>query len=357
VARDRAVDSKRAQPGKIAADLLRAGEHDQVGAVQIRGGACPSKLDSRHAAQRLELVEVADVRRAEDSDSHGLRAGDRSGRRRDVEEAVLVRQPMATHHRYHAGERHAGQELEIAWPGLEQRSVATEAVQDKAVQRASQVVGQQGPSSVQMRERAAAVDVGDEQAREAAEIARLARGAEIDVVLRCEIDLRGRARAFDHHEIAIGGHARQARACGVGERCTAFAPALAREIGVDVAVDDHLARRVALGLEQDGIHVDRRLDTCRERLEILRRADLRAEAVEPGDDPRVVAHVLRLEGCTAMPRRAATRHSAVASQLLPAPLDVPQTIAKRVIAEPASSAKPATDRRWQIAWQEHEECD
>ena len=41
-----------------------------------------------------------------------------------------------------------------------------------------------------------------------------------------------------------------------------------------------------------------------------------------------------LNGRTTVPRRAAERHSAVASQLLPAPLDVPQTITKRVMAGP-----------------------
>jgi hypothetical protein len=73
-----------------------------------------------------------------------------------------------------------------------------------------------------------------------------------------------------------------------------------------------------------------------QRLEVLRRADFTqlqpSIGTAPRHDTRVVAHVLRLERRHAMPRRAATRHSAVASQLLPAPLLVPQTTRVRVMA-------------------------
>ncbi len=46
-----------------------------------------------------------------------------------------------------------------------------------------------------------------------------------------------------------------------------------------------------------------------------------------------------LNGRTTTPWRAAQRHSAVASQLLPAPLEVPHTITLRVMTAPRDRAR------------------
>ncbi len=163
------------------------------------------------------------MRRTQHGDAQpaGLRRGGIAG----VEQAVLVGQAVVAHHRDDARERHARHAPQVARAGLQQAGVAAEPVQHEAVQRAAQVVGQQRPGAEQVGERAAAVDVGDQQAVQRAEFACLARAAQVDVVLRREIDLGGRAGAFDDDEVAAAGQSLQACARCHGQRGAAFAPA------------------------------------------------------------------------------------------------------------------------------------
>ena len=64
---------------------------------------------------------------------------------------------------------------------------------------------------------------------------------------------------------------------------------------MDAALDDDLGAGLALGLEEDGVHVDGRGDAGGAGLEGLGAADLAAV----GGDGGVVGHVLRLEGADA----------------------------------------------------------
>ena len=59
----------------------------------------------------------------------------------------------------------------------------------------------------------------------------------------------------------------------------------------DAALDDHLRPDFALGLQQNGVHVNARLHAGRPRLQRLRASDLAAVSGDGG----IVRHVLRLE--------------------------------------------------------------
>ena len=168
----------------------------------------------------------------------------------------------------------------------EERRVAAELVQHEAAEELPVLLRQERPGAVEVRERAAAVDVRDEQHGGAGDV----RAAHVREVGVAEVDLRGTARALEHDELVLGEQAPQ-RVLGDGpERAATLAPGKAAEREIGPAEDDDLAARVALRLDEHRIHAHVGLDAGREGLQVLRDADLPA-----GDDAGVVRHVLRLE--------------------------------------------------------------
>ena len=87
------------------------------------------------------------------------------------------------------------------------------------------------------------------------------------------------------------------------------------------AQDHHLARPVARGLEQDGVHGRLGLDPRGEGLDPLGVADLDPSAVTAA----LSAMFWALNGATFTPWRASSRHSPATTNDLPASLVVPHT--------------------------------
>ena len=109
---------------------------------------------------------------------------------------------------------------------------------------------------------------------------------------------------------------------------------------VDLPEQHHLAVRVALGLEQHRVHAHLGLGARRQRLEVLRAADL-AGRRQPATTRALLLMFCALNGATFRPWRAYQRHSAVASQLLPAPLVVPSTMTQRGRSMRSARLSPA----------------
>ena len=282
--RDGAVQALRAQPGQVAGGVLGAGQDDPVGPGHVGGRTRPHQPHARNVLQRLEFVEVADARVRDDRDGPAHATG-RDGAL--IEDAVFLRQAMAPPHRQRGDRGDAGEVLQHSGPGLEQRGVAAELVEHEAADELALALVQQGPRAVQVGEGAAAVDVGHQQAARL----RMLRDAQVDDVAVHQVDLGGRAGAFDHHHVVVlaqfieraGDHGPHLRA--------ALVPWNAGQGLVHLPQQHHLAVGVVLGLEQQRVHAHVRLGPRGQRLEVLRAADLAA-----GNDTRVVAHVLRLEG-------------------------------------------------------------
>ena len=103
---------------------------------------------------------------------------------------------------------------------------------------------QQSPGTVQMRKRAAFVDVGHQQAGRI----RVQSDAHIDDVAAGQIDFSRRTCAFDDHYIVVGYQFVE-RSCNARPHMqAALAPRHACQRFVHMAEHDHLAVRVALGL-------------------------------------------------------------------------------------------------------------
>ena len=106
----------------------------------------------------------------------------------------------------------------------------------------------------------------------------------------CEVDL-GRAPAPSITTSSYSSSSDpSARSIGGQSAGAALAPRQRAQRQVGPAVDHDLAAAFALRLHEHRVHADIRLDSRRERLEVLRDADLAAV-----DDPGVVRHVLPLE--------------------------------------------------------------
>ena len=244
-------------------------------------------MHARALPQRFELVEVADLRKRD----HGhLNACARAGGP-VVEHAVFFGQPVATPHRQDRERGHAGELLQLLRAGRKQRCVATKTVQHKTADQRAFFRQQQLVRAEQVGERTATVDVGHEQASGLG----VQGGAHVDVVARVQVDLGRRARAFDHDDLVVAHQRVEPVACERPQALAAFAPGHGGQVGAHAAHHDHLAGGVVLGLEQHRVHAHLGRGARRQRLKVLRAADLAHRAVDARHDTRVVAHVLRLE--------------------------------------------------------------
>ena len=172
-------------------------------------------------------------------------------------------------------------------PGLQQTDVAAKAVDDEAAHPRLLARRQTRERAGQMREHAAAIDIGHQHDRA---IDRF-RETHVGDVAIAQIDLGGTARAFDENRVVRRLQTRirfQHRL----ERDGLVVVIRARiEIHARLAVDDHLRAAIAGRLEQHRIQIGVRGDARRHRLQRLSAADLAAV-----DRHRAVErHVLRLE--------------------------------------------------------------
>ena len=170
---------------------------------------------------------------------------------------------------------------------LEQARVAAELVDDEACDRRGVLRLERRLRPENLREDAAAVDVGDKHDRTAGG----ASEAHVSDVALAQIDLGRAARAFDEHEIGLALEVRKTvehRAHQLRLERLIFSRASGAD---DAALDHDLRADLALRLQEHGIHMDARRNPAGQRLQGLRPPDLAAVVGDRG----VVRHVLRLE--------------------------------------------------------------
>ena len=189
--------------------------------------------------------------------------------------------------------------LTVFMPSSNRRGIAAEAIDDEAhdhrgVGRLDHRLG-----ADQAGDDAAAVDVAQQHDRDVGR----PRKAHVGDVVGAQIDLGGRACAFDQHEVALPGQVLEAfehRAHELGLHRLVVA---GLGVAENLALHHDLRADIALGLQQHGVHVHARRHPRGARLQRLGAADLAAV----GGDRGIVRHVLRLERAHA---KAAAREGA-----------------------------------------------
>jgi hypothetical protein len=137
-----------------------------------------------------------------------------------------------------------------------------------------------------VRERAAALDVGDERDPRVGQ----PRDAHVREVGALQVDLRRAPGALDDQQLVIAREGEQRLLDHRPQRRRPLPPRPPAQTQIRAPEYDHLAARVGLGLDQHRVHPHLRLDPGGARLQPLRHADLPTV-----DHARVVGHVLRLE--------------------------------------------------------------
>ena len=302
---DGRVQPLRAQPGQIAGRGLAAGQHDPVSALQLRGRARPDQAQARHVFQGLEFIQIAQARPGDDGHRQRRHAGVPAAGRRAavVKHPVFFGQAVLALHGNGGHGGHARQAFELLRRGREQGGIAPEFVEHKAVDERTVGLGQQRPGAVKMGESAAPVHIGHQQAARAS----VAGHAHVHDIARHEVDLGGRACAFDDQHVVFGPQRIQRGGNVRPGHGPALAPGQRRQLRAGLPQQHGLAARIGLGLEQQRVHAHIRHGARGQRLKVLGRADFahfrahlcracfRIAGCQARHHAGVVAHVLRLE--------------------------------------------------------------
>ncbi|MDR9033675.1 hypothetical protein FEP52_03080 [Burkholderia multivorans] len=286
MALDDRFPARLAQPREIALHALRAGQDQQVG---VRHGAAfpVREFDLRMRAQRIEVGVIADARQRRHDDAQHARvaACGRAARLRGQHVLSIEQQPVQI--RQHAEHRLARLRAQPVEARLQQRDIAAEAVDHEAAHARALAVRQACERADEMREHAAAVDVGDQHDRTVDALGK----AHVRDVAFAQVDLGRAAGTFDDHRVVTRAQPRVRFEHRI-ERDRLVVVIRARvQVRARLAVDDHLRAAIAGRLQQHRIEIRMRRDAGGQRLQRLRAADLAAV----GRDRAVERHVLRLE--------------------------------------------------------------
>ena len=287
-----------AQPVQVGLHRLGAGQHEQVAGRNALPGTDPVEVDLRMQTQGVEVVVVGAARidHGDGLESGGCLADDFGG------DCILGIEHQSVQIGNHAQHRFAGALLQPVEPAFEQADVAAKAVDDKALDARLLRRREQLQCSHQVREDAAAVDVGNQNHRHVGGFGE----AHVGDVAIAQIDFRRTAGAFHQHTVEFGLEPLPA----FHHRLHRNALVLVIVAGIQgvegFAVDDHLRALLGGGFQQHRVEIDARREPRRQRLQRLGAADFAAV----GGDGRVQGHVLWLERRdvhTASPEDAAQR--------------------------------------------------
>jgi hypothetical protein len=187
----------------------------------------------------------------------------------------------------HTKDRLAGLALEPGEPGGEQGALAAESIDHDPHHALAFRFGEAFQCTHHVGERAAAVDVGDQQH---GAVDRFGE-AHVGDVARAQVHLRRAARTLDDHGLETAAQALESGDDLAKQPRLRLLVGARLHIRKRLAADDDLRAAVARGLEQHRVHVGKRRDARRLRLQRLRARDFAAV----GGDCAVERHVLRLE--------------------------------------------------------------
>src|SRR6266545_4819563 len=259
--------------------MLRAGEDDQVGAVQVFGRLRPAHRC--HLLQRFELIEVGSKGIA----NHRYNAGWRRAAGSRLASAILVRQ-LVLKPGNHADHRDPGRLGDSLWSRCQQRDLAAELVEDETAKALSRLARYQRPGPVEMCEGTSAIDISHKEYRS------VCRGSctsvrHIDVH---QVDFRRTSRALKDHDVICGKQRFQRFQDRRPEARSTFPPWPRRDFRIRLSQQHNLATRHPFRLDEYWVHPDIGGGSCGQSLEVLCGPDLAALY-----DTRVVGHVLGLE--------------------------------------------------------------
>ena len=169
---------------------------------------------------------------------------------------------------------------------VEQGYIAAELVDEVAVHQSPLGCLQQVPGADETRQRAAALDVGNDQHG----YPRRHGEAHIGDVAGAQIDLGRTARALDQDQLGVFREAGEALQHPRHQARLQRVVVTGAGAALDPSLDHNLTASLALGLQEHRVHVDRGRGAAGARLQRLGTADLAARR-----DGGVVGHVLRLE--------------------------------------------------------------
>ncbi len=278
-----------AQPGQVGHGGPAAGQDHQVGVGDLGGGGDEPDRHARLGRQRVGVGEVADPGQPDHRHPEHVagRAQGRLIRPGPEAERVLRVQPQPGRPRQHAEHRPAGEVAQPVQARLQQSGVAAELVHHEPGDQRLVLGAEQGEGAVQGGQRAAPVDVGDHDHRQA----RRPGQAHVRDVVRAQVDLGRAARTLADDRVEPVRQPGQAGQHGARQARLEFGVGHGIRLGDRFPEHHDLAGAVAAGLEQHRVQCRLGLDARRGGLHRLGPADLRAI---PGDH-RVQRHVLRLE--------------------------------------------------------------
>ena len=183
------------QPEQVLHRVFGAWQDHQVGRAQLADSFDVAHRHALDALQAVKVGEIGDSRQAHHCDVDGgglVLAGKPLGK------AVLVLQ-IQIHVRHHADHRLAGDVLNLPQSRLQNRDVAAEFVDDKALDHRLLVLVQQHQCARQRGKDAASVDVSHQQHRRFGQLCH----PHVDDVVLLEVDLRRAARSLQHDDVVL----------------------------------------------------------------------------------------------------------------------------------------------------------
>ena len=192
-----------AQVVEVRDHALGAGQHDHVRVAPFLGAAHGPEAHVRFGGEGREVRKVGDVPEHDHGDVQ---------RSRLLGSAVGVLAPREARHVLFgdvevadvgdgAEHGHAGVVEQVLMRGAEQGGVPPEAVDEVAGEQAAFGVGEGHPCAEEGGVDPAPVDVPDEQDRGAGVVGH----PHVHEVVAFEVDLSGAARAFEDHDVVLGG--------------------------------------------------------------------------------------------------------------------------------------------------------
>ena len=273
------------QPVKIGDCCFTAGDDDKVGDAKLLRPLNVAHAYSLLVAQRVEIVEVCNMRQ-----THHRYVDRRLQFARDAvlqSQGVLLRDVDIEEIRQNACDRHAGTLAQEIESRSQQRRIAAKLVYDMTFHQRPLLGIQQDHGANELSKDASTVDVRYEQDWRIG----VASDSHVDDVVLLEVDLRRAAGTLNHNHVIVRAQAVESRGRRFPNRRFQLVIFAGGGNSLGASHHDDLRATVALGLEQDRVHLHLRSHHRRGSLHGLGTANLASVRRGIG----IQRHVLRFE--------------------------------------------------------------